>query len=208
MYQMRFPDDDVTDLTMRQLRGKEGARVKAIYRHHSERTGVKWSRREYKPGDPFAAGDDINRLLSAGHSCLYGLCHAAIVGIGASPGLGFVHSGSAISFVLDMADLYKATSTIPLAFDLAAAGKTDERDMRLAFRDYVSSDKLLTTVVRDIQVLLTVEASTAEHDVHELWDSEDSLVSGGVNWAFDTSCYTEILAAEPDLVSSGTQAQP
>ncbi|MCK9929615.1 type I-E CRISPR-associated endonuclease Cas1e [Frankia sp. Mgl5] len=84
MYAKRFPDDDVTTATMQQLRGREGARVKKIYRTHSDRTGVTWTRRVYTPGDPFAAGDDINRLLSAGHSCLYGICHAAIVGIGAS----------------------------------------------------------------------------------------------------------------------------
>ncbi|MDR2381328.1 MAG: type I-E CRISPR-associated endonuclease Cas1e, partial [Bifidobacteriaceae bacterium] len=142
MYQMRFPNDDVGDLTMRQLRGKEGARVRHVYRQHSKRTGVAWARRDYKPGDPFASGDDVNRLLSAGNSCLYGICHAVIAGIGASPGLGFVHVGSAISFVLDIADLYKAESSIRIAFDLAAKGETDERDMRLAMRDHIRSQRL------------------------------------------------------------------
>jgi CRISPR-associated protein Cas1 len=89
MYAMRFPDEDVAGLTMQQLRGREGARVKKIYRAHSARTGVPWTGREYKPGQPFDAGNDVNRLLSAGHSCLYGICHAAIVGLGASPALGF-----------------------------------------------------------------------------------------------------------------------
>src|SRR4051812_11042796 len=108
MYGMRFPDEDVSDATMQQLRGREGARVKKLYREHSRRTGVPWSGRVYRAGDPFAAGDDVNRLLSAGHACLYGICHAAIAGIGASPALGFVHTGGATSFVLDIADLYKA----------------------------------------------------------------------------------------------------
>jgi CRISPR-associated protein Cas1 len=134
MYQMRFPDDDVTGLTMQQLRGREGARIKKVYRAESARTGVSWTGREYIPGRPLAAGDDVNRLLSAGHSCLYGMCHAAIVGLGASPALGFVHTGGATSFVLDIADLYKAEYTIPLAFDLAARRLNSERDARTAFR--------------------------------------------------------------------------
>ena len=137
MYQKRFPDEDVEGMTMQQLRGREGARVKRLYRTQSDRTGIPWHGRVYTPGEPFEAGDDINRLLSAGHSCLYGICHAAIVGIGASPALGFVHTGSAISFVLDIADLYKADYTIPLAFDLAANGHVTERDARTAFRDKV-----------------------------------------------------------------------
>lgn len=102
MYGMRFPDEDVAALTMQQLRGREGARVKKLYREHSTRTGVPWNGRVYRPGQPFEAGDDVNRLLSAGHACLYAVCHAAIVGIGASPGLGFVHTGGATSFVLDI----------------------------------------------------------------------------------------------------------
>jgi CRISPR-associated protein Cas1 len=193
MYQMRFPGEDVSGLNMRQLRGKEGARVRKVYQENAKRSGVAWVRRDYKPGEPFAAGDPVNRLLSAGNSCLYGLCHAAIAGIGASPGLGFVHVGNAISFVLDIADLYKAESTIPLAFDLAARGATEERDMRLAVRDFASSTKLLGRVVEDIQSLLEVDSADAERDLHELWDGGDATVEGGVNWSPDLPGYAELL---------------
>jgi CRISPR-associated protein Cas1 len=184
MYGMRFPDEDVSTSTMQQLRGREGARVKKIYRAHSIRTGVPWSGRLYKPGQPFEAGDDVNRLLSAGHSCLYGICHAAIVGLGASPGLGFVHTGGATSFVLDIADLYKAEYTIPIAFDLAAKGLTSERDARIALRDKVTDGKLMTRIVHDIKALLIDEAGEiSDQDTHELWDETVGTVPGGVNWA-------------------------
>ncbi len=186
MYGKRFPDEDVSQATMQQLRGREGARVKKIYREHAARTGVEWNRREYTPGDAFAAGDDVNRLLSAGHSCLYGICHAAIVGIGASPALGFVHTGAATSFVLDIADLYKAEYTIPLAFDLAASGHLEERDIRTAFRDKVADGHLMARVVHDIKDLL-LEEGTPDHDddALHLWDEFDGHVPGGVNWAAD-----------------------
>ena len=68
MYGMRFPGEDVSEMTMQQLRGREGARVRKQYQHHSRRTGVAWTGRDYRPGDAFAAGDDLNRLLSAANS--------------------------------------------------------------------------------------------------------------------------------------------
>jgi CRISPR-associated protein Cas1 len=185
MYGMRFPDEDVSSLTMQQLRGREGVRVKRVYREHANRTGVPWVAREYRAGDPYALGDDVNRMLSAGNSCLYGICHAAIVGVGASPGLGFVHTGSALSFVLDIADLYKAEYTIPLAFDLVAAGRTSERDARVTFRDKVADGKLMGCIVRDIKNLLleTDDSSEEDEDYLHLWDDAQGEVPGGVNWA-------------------------
>lgn len=184
MYAKRFPNEDVENLTMQQLRGREGARVRAIYRHHAKRTGVPWGGREYSAGDPFARGDAVNRLLSAGHACLYGICHAAIVGIGASPGLGFVHNGSALSFVLDIADLYKAEFTIPLAFDLARDGRTDERDMRLAFRDQLVDGRLLHRIIDDVKDLIGIDDASND-DVNVLWDEKLGSVPGGVNWGDD-----------------------
>jgi len=183
MYGLRFPSEDVSSLTMQQLRGREGTRVKQLYRAHSARTGVKWSGRVYTPGEPFEKGDDVNRLLSAGHSCLYGVCHAAIVGIGASPALGFVHTGGATSFVLDIADLYKADYTIPLAFDLAAAHHVTERDARLAFRDKVANGGLMARIVHDIKNLLIGAEPLSEIAENQLWDEAVGSVPGGVSWA-------------------------
>ena len=54
MYDMRFPGEDTSALTLQQLRGREGTRVRKLYAHHSQRTGVTWTKRDYKPGDAFA----------------------------------------------------------------------------------------------------------------------------------------------------------
>jgi CRISPR-associated protein Cas1 len=181
MYAMRFPGEDVTNATMQQLRGREGARVRKLYRAHSQRTGVPWQRRDYVAGDAHAAGDDLNRLLSAANAALYGICHAVIVGLGASPGLGFVHTGSAISFVLDIADLYKAEYTIALAFDLAAQGLTEERDARIGIRDLITQNRLLGRIVEDIKSLIGTD-SADEHDRNMLWDEQYGAVAGAKNW--------------------------
>ncbi|GAA4147492.1 type I-E CRISPR-associated endonuclease Cas1e [Actinomadura keratinilytica] len=186
MYAMRFPGEDVSTATMQQLRGREGTRIRRLYEMHSERTGVPWTRRHYKAGDAYAAGDDLNRLLSAANAALYGICHAVIVGLGASPGLGFVHTGSAISFVLDIADLYKADYTIPLAFDLAAQGLTEERDARTGLRDLIAENRLLRRIVHDVRTLLTPDEATripVDEDVNQLWDDQVGAVAGGVNWS-------------------------
>lgn len=37
MYQMRFPNEDVSGLTLQQLRGREGSRVRATYREYSKK---------------------------------------------------------------------------------------------------------------------------------------------------------------------------
>jgi len=204
MYAMRFPDEDVSTLTMQQLRGREGVRVRKLYRQHSERTGVPWSRRLYRQGDPDAVGDDVNRVLSAAHACLYGLAHAAISGLGASPGLGFVHTGSALSFVLDVADLYKGETTIPLAFDLVQRGRTDERDVRLAFRDIVSDGKLLQRMIRDIQELLRAPDAEGDADDQTLWDDKVGTVASGVNWASNSGPSRHLSISGPELSSGGS----
>ncbi|WP_027762049.1 type I-E CRISPR-associated endonuclease Cas1e [Streptomyces qinglanensis] len=201
MYGQRFPGEDVSGLTMQQLRGREGARVRKIYRTQSQRTGVPWNGRIYKPGDPHAAGDDLNRLLSAANAALYGICHAVITGLGASPGLGFVHTGSALSFVLDIADLYKADYTIPLAFDLAADGLTDERDARLGLRDHIARDKLLNRIIEDVKTLLTPDGTDIDDaEAHLLWDEHLGTVPGGTDWSAED---THIAVIGPEIDETG-----
>ncbi len=186
MYAMRFPGEDTGHLSMQQLRGKEGARVRRIYREHSQRTGVPWNQRDYDKND-FAGGDPINQALSAAHACLYGIVHAVIVAVGASPGLGFVHTGHERAFVYDIADLYKAELTIPAAFDLIAEGSTDiSADTRRRVRDHVHDGALLERCVRDIRMLLLRpehggELEEVENTVR-LWDDSGVEVDGGRNY--------------------------
>lgn len=139
MYAMRFPGEDASRLTMQQLRGREGARVRQLYRHHSERTGVPWTRRDYDTGD-FSGGTPVNQALSAANTSLYGVVHAVIVALGCAPGLGFVHTGHILSFVFDIADLYKADVAIPIAFDIAARDVADiGAETRRAVRDHMKT---------------------------------------------------------------------
>ena len=185
MYSMRFAGEDVAGLTMQQLRGREGARVKQIYREESERTGVPWDRRDYKIDD-FDSSTPINQALSAAHAALYGVVHAAIVSLGCSPGLGFVHTGHERSFVYDIADLYKAEVTIPIAFDVVAEGMDDlTGTTRRRVRDAVFRTRMLQRAVTDIHDLLGVESADLEVNVVSLWDYQRHVIEGGANYASD-----------------------
>lgn len=180
MYQMRFPGEDTSGLTMQQLRGREGARIRRTYREQSERTGVTWNRREYDPDD-FDDASEINKALSASHACLYGVAHAVIVALGCSPGLGFVHVGHERSFVYDIADLYKAEISIPVAFETAAQEPGDIGSAtRHAMRDALYDMSLLDRMASDIKGLFGVESDAAE-DANSvaLWDEKLGEVPAG-----------------------------
>ncbi|WEV38618.1 type I-E CRISPR-associated endonuclease Cas1e [Lactobacillus sp. ESL0680] len=183
MYQMRFPGEDVSQLSMQELRGKEGSRVRRIYREQSKRTGVPWTRREYNPDD-FESQTPINKALTEAHQALYGLSYSVIVAMGASVGLGFVHTGHDLAFVYDFADLYKAEISIPLAFEITAKYGNDKdisTRTRLAMRDIFASGKLLTRMVTDLQDLLGVK-ETKEANVINLWDDKLGLQKFGVQY--------------------------
>ena len=189
MYSMRFPGEDIDGLTMQQLRGREGARIRKLYRAESTRTGVPWSKRDYDIDD-FNNSDLVNMALSSAHTCLYGIIHAVIVAMGCAPGLGFVHTGHVRSFVYDVADLYKAEITIPIAFSVAASNPVDvEAETRHAVRDAVHDGSLLPRCARDIRRLLIPEdpdvQELEELNVVRLWDGGNRSVVGGTSYGDD-----------------------
>ncbi len=159
MYEMRFPDEDTSRLTMQQLLGKEGTRVRRAYERESARTGVPWNGRSYKVED-FESSDTVNKALSAANTSLYGVVHAIIVALGCSPGLGFVHARNERSFVYDIADLYKVEITVPLAFDLAAEEPPDIGvAARRAVRDRMRDGRFMQRCVHDVRYLLTADGA-------------------------------------------------
>lgn len=196
LYRMRFEEPLPDTLTLKQIRGKEGVRVREAYARASRETGVPWHGRAYRR-DSWQAADPVNRALSAANSCLYGICHAAILALGLSPALGFIHTGKMLSFVYDVADLYKTRLSIPLAFRETAAGLQNlESRVRQACRDEFRRIFFLKTIIQDLQALLDLEALADSEDwekYHQdealpggLWDPEEmETVAGGQNFAPD-----------------------
>lgn len=187
MYGLRFPEEDLDGLTMQQLRGREGARIRKYYRIYAKKYDIEWIKREYA-SDDFESGTPVNKALSVANTCLYGLSHSVITGLGLSPGLGFIHAGHELSFVYDIADLYKADSSIPLSFEIASHIQEDEdisRVTRLRMRDYFRESKLIKQIVKDIQYLINEDLDESiESDVVNLWDDKEGWMKNGINYSF------------------------
>lgn len=162
MYEMRFGRKLGSGLSMEQVRGYEGRRVRNAYARASQEYGVPWNGRKYDRQN-WEAGDPINRAISAASACMNGISHAAIVSSGYSPGLGFIHTGKQLSFVFDIADLYKTEITIPLAFRVTAEG-TDGLEVRVrkAAREMFREHRLLSRIVDDIEKVLDLSRDVLE----------------------------------------------
>ncbi len=192
MYQRRFNDDVPDGTTLAQLRGMEGHRMKALYRILTQQHGIGRFRRNYDP-DRWDSQDPVNLALSAANTCLYGVVHAALLAMGCSPALGFVHTGTQHAFVYDIADLYKADLTLPLAFSLSTS-HNPEQEARRKLRDGLRLIKLLPRIVSDVQALLTPDDEQTGTDADDLpdrhsveivhlWDPKTGAIPAGVNYS-------------------------
>lgn len=192
MYAYRFKEKLDPSLSLQQIRGMEGVRVREAYARASRETGVPWRGRNYRRDD-WGRADPVNRALSAANSCLYGVCHSAIVAAGYSPGLGFIHTGKMRSFVFDIADLYKTDVTIPAAFQVVAESEENlEARIRRRLRDFFRERRVLPSIIDDIAWVLNVGVDPNGDDDDEidvdlalpagLWDPEAGAVAGGTNY--------------------------
>jgi CRISPR-associated protein Cas1 len=158
MYQHRFGEKLQPKLDLLQVRGLEGQRVRQAYARASREYGVPWHGRRYDRSN-WSSGDPVNRALSGANALLNGLCHAAIVSGGYSPALGFIHTGKQLSFVYDIADLYKVEVTIPLAFRVVAESTQGvQARVRAACRQAFKEHRLLHRILPDVENLLDLSA--------------------------------------------------
>jgi CRISPR-associated protein Cas1 len=154
MYALRFGEEAPARRSVEQLRGIEGARVRELYRQIAKRHGVEWKGRDYDP-EAWDASDVANRCLSSATACLYGVAEAAVLAAGYAPAVGFIHTGKPLSFVYDVADIYKFDTVVPVAFRIAARGPNNaEQQVRLACRDVFRETRLLDRIIPGIEDML------------------------------------------------------
>lgn len=155
MYRMRFKDEPPEKRSVNQLRGIEGARVRKMYQLLARQYGVEWKFRDYDP-ENWSAGDLPNKCLSSATACLYGITEAAILAAGYGPAIGFIHTGKPLSFVYDIADLFKFDTVVPVAFRIAShCPKNAEMEVRHACREIFRSTKLLEKIIPTIEEVLS-----------------------------------------------------
>jgi CRISP-associated protein Cas1 len=154
MYAMRFGEEPPQRRSVEQLRGIEGARVREMYKRIAAKYGVEWKARNYDTQE-WDKGDLPNRCLSSATSCLYGVTEAAVLAAGYAPAVGFIHTGKPLSFVYDVADVYKFDTVVPVAFRIASRSPGNpEQQVRLACRDIFRETKLLDKLVPGIEEML------------------------------------------------------
>lgn len=154
MYAVRFGEVPPERRSIEQLRGIEGARVRKMYSIMAAQYGFDWSSRSYDVHD-WGSGDIANRCLSTATSCLYGISEAAVLAAGYSPAIGFIHSGKPLSFVYDIADVFKFETVVPVAFRVAKKNSPyPEREVRHQCRDAFRQSKILDRLIPMIQEIL------------------------------------------------------
>jgi len=155
MFARRFPDADLKEKSLQEMMGMEGNRVRALYQQKAEQYQVGWKGRSFTPGK-FATSDLTNQILTSTNAALYGVLCSAVHSMGYSPHIGFIHSGSPLPFVYDLADLYKAELCIDMAFALTRdlAGRYDKHKVAGAFRKRVIEMDLLAKLGEDIAIML------------------------------------------------------
>lgn len=158
LYRARFDVELSETLTIEQLRGMEGVRVRDLYASLSKETGVAWAGRDASDRSDWLALDPINQALSIANACLYGVCHAALAASGFSTGLGFIHTGKMLAFVYDVADLYKTATCTKAAFEVVGDG-VDNLDTRVRTRtrELLTDERVLGRIVGEVQCLLAPE---------------------------------------------------
>ncbi len=158
MFAKRFPETEIKNKTLKELMGMEGLRVSDLYAKKAKEYGLTWAGRRYTPGK-FELSDTTNKILTASNDALYAIITSCVISMGFSPHVGFIHSGSPLPFVYDIADLYKEDLSIDLAFKLAKemAGMYDRTVVINRFRERVSELNILGNIGEDIKNILDMK---------------------------------------------------
>jgi CRISPR-associated protein Cas1 len=150
------------------LRGIEGARVKMSYRLVADKYGVEWNGRHYDRAAPDAA-DLPNQAINHAATAVQAAATIAVYALAALPPLGFIHEDSGQAFVLDIADLFRDTMTLPIAFAaVKQASQSDDTIDRLVRREaarVMNRHQLIGSMIDRIkQVLRMDEAADGAGD--------------------------------------------
>lgn len=143
------------------LRGIEGARVKAIYRLMADKFGIPWEGRHYDRGNP-AAADMPNQGINHAATAVQGAAAIAVQALAAIPQLGFIHEDSGQAFVLDIADLFRETVTLQIAFTAAKKSingdeTTIDRLVRREASSVFRKQDVIASMIDKIKLVLRTE---------------------------------------------------
>ncbi len=148
------------------LRGIEGHRMKALYEHFAQRHSVEWKGRRFDRSNP-EHDDAINTSINHSATACYAAAFIAVASTGAIPQLGFIHESSARAFALDIADLFRHSFTLPVAFSATASTKDGskenlERTTRRLAAKTLQKDQVISKMIDHIKSLLKSDDSSRD----------------------------------------------
>ena len=143
------------------LRGLEGSRMKAVYEKLARQHGIEWGGRRYNRQNPDQT-NVINQAINHAATAVQGAAMIAVTVTATIPQLGFIHEASGKAFALDIADLYRASITLPVAFESASEHKRQphldiERIARRKAGSRLKSMKVVGGMIDAIKELLDVD---------------------------------------------------
>jgi len=157
MFSLRFGDSQPIDgKSIQELMGMEGIRIRNLYSEMGVKYSVQWRGRKY--GDNWDLSDTINKSISCANSCLYSIVMSVVSSMGFLPQIGFIHSTGQTPFVYDIADIYKPTTTIEAAFQVASVNENYNREFLIErFKEIFEENMLMKKIPKDIESILSLE---------------------------------------------------
>ncbi len=175
LYAKRFGDDLPDGVTIAQLRGLEGQRMKHVYKEQASKAGLGHWRRKVND-EPGSA----NANLNLANSILYGVAAAVCGALSLSPSLGVIHQGASNAFLFDLADCFKTTVSIPAAFSASRRADASAETLKGVRRGIRRQRVLRRMTEICLEMLEPHLPSTGQADV--LFD-EAAPVRGHTNYA-------------------------
>jgi len=165
MYEIRMgevlPQGDINA-----LRGIEGHRMKAVYKNLGQKFGVEWEGRRFDRNNP-DNDNDINTAINHAAAAVRAAGMVSVAVSGAIPQLGFIHESSGNSFCLDIADLYRASITLPAAFAATAESRSQgdpdiERLVRKEVGERLWKEKVIHQMISRIKEVIYADDNSRD----------------------------------------------
>lgn len=165
MYQIRM-GESLPQHDMNSLRGVEGTRMKEVYRHLARQYGVEWHGRRYDRNDP-TKDDMINTAINHASTAVRAAGMIAVSATNTIPQLGFIHEAAGTAFALDVADLYRASFTLPVAFQAVKKHREEgwekiERVTRRLAGERMRGEKMVSEMIDRIKEVLDVDDDSGD----------------------------------------------
>lgn len=157
LYKRQLGLDMLPGGTVNSMRGVEGRTIRDLYKTLARRHKIKAFTRDTN------ADDTVNAGLNMGNSIMYGCAAAACTAIGVNPALGIIHRGNSRSLIFDLADLYKPTVTIPIAFQ-SASNENPMVAVRTAVRAEINRRNILPGMLDSLMEVLTPHLPARDDD--------------------------------------------